>query len=354
MHAYGKTMIEMTHDSIDGWPVGKRFPLHERTQSITMQVILRTVFGIEEGPRFTELARLLKQGLDLAAWPGLLFPIMQKDFGRFSPWGRWLRIREKTSALLRAEIRNRRMQSNEGRTDVLAMMIAARDEAGQPLSEDEIHDELVTLLVAGHETTATALAWAMRWLLVDRALVERLRAEIATANGDPAKLAKLELLDGTVKETLRMQPVVPLVGRLLKQPRTIAGWELPAGTLIAPAIPLVHRDPSLYPNPDKFDPDRFRDFKPAAWEFLPFGGGLRRCVGAAFAVYEMKMVLAAILPRVDMALFRHDIRIVRRSITLTPSHGLPVVVTKKRPRTGDRVQATGDSRRDATGASFVN
>ena len=224
------------------------------------------------------------------------------------------------------------MQSNEGRTDVLAMMIAARDENGHPLEEDEIHDELVTLLVAGHETTATAIAWALRWLLVDRALVDRLRKEIATANGDPAKIAKLELLDGTVKETLRKQPVVPLVGRILKEPRKLGGWELPVGTLVAPAIPLVHHDPSIYPNPDKFDPDRFRDFKPAAWEWLPFGGGLRRCIGAAFAVYEMKMVLATILPRVDLVLAKHDVKIVRRSITLTPSGGLPVVVTEKRPR----------------------
>lgn len=332
MHAYGKTMIAMTHDSIDRWPTHKKFRIHEHTQAITLQVILRTVFGVEEGPLFSQLAKLLKKGLDLAAWPGLLFPIVQKDLGRWSPWGRYLRVREETTALVRAEIRRRRAADNKGRTDVLAMMLEARDENGEPLSEDEIHDELVTLLVAGHETTATALAWALRWILPNPDLIARLRSEIASVGGDPGKIAKLDLLDWTVKETLRLQPVVPLVGRILKQPRKMAGWDLPTGVVIAPAIPLVHRDATLYPNPERFDPDRFRTFKPAPWEWIPFGGGMRRCIGAAFAVYEMKMVLATILPRVDMKLATDKIKIVRRSITLTPSGGLPVIVTAKRPR----------------------
>ncbi|HSQ62915.1 MAG TPA: cytochrome P450 [Polyangiaceae bacterium] len=331
MHAYGRTMMELARDSIDRWPVGRRFAVHRPMQSITLQVILRTVFGVQEGPLFSELSDVLAKELDVSSWPGLLFPVMQHDLGPLSPWGRWTRYRDRASALIRAEIRKARAAGDPSRTDVLAMMIAARDDQGRPLGEDEIHDELVTLLVAGHETTATSLAWALRWILPDPGLLRRLRAEIESAEGDPGKIAKLELLDATVKETLRLQPVVPMVGRVLHAPLEVHGWELPPGTVVAPSIYLVHRRPSLYPEPERFNPDRFSSFKPAAWEYLPFGGGLRRCVGASFAQYEMKMVLASLLPRVEMRLATDRIRVVRRSITLTPSEGLPVIVTEKRP-----------------------
>ena len=332
MHAYGRTMMELTHDSIDRWPVGRRFVVHRPMQSITLQVILRTVFGVKEGPLFSQLSELLAKALDASAWPGLLFPIMQHDFGPLSPWGRWMRFRERASALVRAEIRKARDADDPTRTDVLAMMLSAKDDQGRVLGEDEIHDELVTLLVAGHETTATSLAWALRWILPDADLTRRLRAELEGAGDDPAKIAKLELLDATVKETLRLQPVIPMVGRVLQKPMNVLGWDLPPGSVVAPSIHLVHQRPSLYPDPTRFKPERFLDFKPAAWEFLPFGGGLRRCVGAAFAQYEMKMVLASLLPRVDMRLATDRVRAVRRSITMTPSNGLPVIVTDKRAR----------------------
>jgi cytochrome P450 len=332
MHAYGRTMIELTHEEIDRWPLGRRFAVHEPMQEITLGVIIRTVFGVQEGPRFAELAELLKRVLDIAQHPIYLFPWMQKDLGPLSPWGRFRRFGERASGILRAEIRRGREQGTQGRTDVLAMMLDARDEKGAPLSEDEIHDELVTLLVAGHETTATALAWTLRWLLPDRELLGKLREEIATAGGDPLKLAKLELLDGTVKEALRLQPVIPMVGRVLQVPEKIGTWDLPARTFVAPSIYLVHRRESLYPEPLKFRPERFLSFKPAAWEWLPFGGGLRKCVGAAFAMYEMKMVLATMLPRVEMRLATDRVRPVRRAVTITPSDGLPVVVTAKRSR----------------------
>jgi cytochrome P450 len=302
-------------------------------QAVTLQIILRTVFGVESGPRFAELADVLTRGLDIAAWPGLLFTFMQKDLGRLSPWGRFQRLAGRAGEILREEIRRGRAEGTAGRADVLAMMLEARDETGAPLSEDEVHDELVTLLIAGHETTATALAWALRWILTNEALVQQLRDEIATAGGEPSRIAKLELLDGTVKEALRLQPVIPLVGRVLQQPASFAGLELPAGVIAAPSIYLVHRRPSVYPEPDAFRPARFSTFKPTPWEWLPFGGGLRRCIGAAFALYEMKMVLAALLPRVEMRLGVDVVKVVRRGITLTPSDGLPVVVAAKRART---------------------
>lgn len=330
MLAYGRTMIDLAHEMVDALPVGRPFPAHRPMQSLTLGVILRTVFGVEEGPRFTELASLLSRALDVSAWPGMLFPIVQHDLGPLSPWGRWTRLRDRASMLLRAEIRRARASHDPSRTDVLSMLTATE------LTEDEIHDELITLLVAGHETTATSLAWALRWLLPNRKLLGELRDELAPAAGDAAKIAKLELLDDVVKETLRLQPVIPMVGRVLKEPLTLGEWTFPAGSLVAPAIYLVHRRPSLYPDPTRFHPQRFRSFKPAAWEYLPFGGGLRKCVGAAFAIYEMKMVLATLLPRVEMHLARLDVRPTRRSITLTPSHGLSVVVTSKRPRVAQK------------------
>lgn len=323
MQAYGRAMIDLTGEVIDKMPVGRTFPFHGSMQSLTLAVILRTVFGVEEGPQFTELADVLARGLDASAWPGLLFPVMQRDLGPLSPWGKWVRLQKRASALLMAEIRRARSAPDRSRTDVLSMLVDT------PLTEDEIHDELITLLVAGHETTATSLAWAMRWILPNRKLAWEMRDEIASADGDPVKIAKLELLDCVVKETLRLQPVIPMVGRVLQEPMTISGWDLPRGALVAPSIHLVHRRPSLYTNPDAFDPSRFRSLKPAAWEFLPFGGGLRKCIGAAFAIYEMKMVLATLLPRVEMHLATSDIRVARRSITLTPSDGLPVVLTSK-------------------------
>jgi cytochrome P450 len=332
MNAYGRTMMELANDSIDHWPVGEAFPVHGPMQSVTLDVIIRTVFGVEAGPRFTRLADLLKRGLKVGAWPLLLFPFMQKDLGPFSPWGRFKRLGERSSEILREEIRRGRERGTTGRADVLAMMLDARDEAGQPLSEDEFHDELVTLLIAGHETTATSLAWALRWVLPDQELVARLRAEIATAGTDPQRIAKLELLDATVKEALRLQPIIPVVARVLKEKKRLGSLDLEAGTVVAPCVYLVHRRPSLYPEPAAFRPDRFLTFKPSPSEWLPFGGGLRRCIGAAFAIYEMKMVLASVLPRVDARLATDDVRVARRGITLTPSGGLPIMVTARRSR----------------------
>ena len=332
MSAYGRAMIELTHASIDTWPVGVPFAVHSRLQAITLQVILRTVFGIAEGPQFRELADLLARALDILSWPPLLFSFMQKDLGPWSPWGRFRRLGDRARELLLGEIRRGRKEGTAGRTDVLAMMLDARDETGEPLSEDELHDELITLLVAGHETTATALAWALRWLLADAKVLREVVAATEDAGGDVSKIAKSELIDGCVREALRLQPVIPMVGRIMKENITVLGHELPRGTAIAPSIYLVHRNESLYPDAARFDPHRYAKWKPAPWEWLPFGGGLRRCIGAAFAIFEMKMVLATVLPRVAMRLVSEDVHAVRRSVTLTPSGGLPVVVRVKKAR----------------------
>jgi len=337
MQAYGRQMLEISEATVDAFPVGRAFPIHPRMRAITLEIILRTVFGLAEGARFERLSRLLAEALDIAAWPFILLPFMQLDLGRFSHFGRFMKIAQQVDELLLAEIRQRRDSVDATKTDVLSMLLSARDEEGRPMTDEELRDELITLLVAGHETTATALAWSFRWLLERRDVRTRLVAELESAregaSASPEALNKLPYLDAVVKETLRLQPVIPLVGRVLKEPTRVMGYDLPVGTVVAPSIYLSHMRPNVFPNPHAFVPERFLDFKPAAHEWFPFGGGTRRCIGMAFALYEMKMVLASTLARVSLRLAPDaHTRVVRRSITLTPPDGLPVIVSGKDPR----------------------
>jgi cytochrome P450 len=337
MQAYGQTMLDTADASIDCWPLHGPFALHGYMQSITLQVILRTVFGVDGAARLAQFERALTELLDVATWPPLLIPFMQKDLGPWSPWGRYTRKRDAADKLIYAEIRERRAEGSRGRNDILSLLLEARDEAGNPMSDAELHDELGTLLVAGHETTATALAWTFRWLLERPEIAARVRAELTQAEAEgpltPERLAKLELLDAVARESLRLQPVVPLVGRILQRPARVGGYDLPAGVGVVCSIYLSQRRASIYPRPSEFDPDRFRGKKPSPNEFYPFGGGMRRCIGMAFALYEMKMVLARVIARTTLALTpRKPVRVVRRGITMTPSEGLRVRLIERRPR----------------------
>jgi cytochrome P450 len=203
------------------------------------------------------------------------------------------------------------------------------------MTEVELRDELVTLLVAGHETSATALAWTLRFLIAQPHLWARLESELRDASDGaalppPERIAKLELLDAVVREGLRLQPVIPIVGRYLDRPMRLGGWDLPAGVAVICSIYLAQRRPEAFPNPTKFDADRFLGKKPTPYELFPFGGGIRRCIGMAFALYEMKMVLAKIVTRTKLSLLEPDaVRVVRRSITLMPSEGLRVRLEKR-------------------------
>lgn len=329
MVAYGAVMQEIARRAIDAWPAGRAFAIQPEMQSITLDVILRTVFGLDEGPRMTELRRELVDLLAVSSNPQLLLASLQSGGG--APRGaaaRPLEARHRVDALLFAEIARRRTRPDETRTDVLSLLLAARDENGAPLSDQALRDELVTLLVAGHETTATALSWAVHHLLTHPDVRARLAEEVRGVD-DPLALSRLDWLDAVVKETLRLTPIVPMVGRRLTRPMTIGGHELPAGVTAAPSIVLAHRRPERWPDPERFAPERFLGTKPTPYEFLPFGGGVRRCVGAAFALYEMKIVLAEIVRRVELELQPgYEARVVRRSVTLAPSEGMPVVVAR--------------------------
>jgi cytochrome P450 len=353
MQQYGREMIAQTEASIDRWPVGSPFSIQSQFRAVTLQIILRTVFGLEEGPRLQRLSALLARTLDAAEDPFLLLPPLQIEISPRFGWGRFKHGAREVDTMLFEEIARRRQEGTKERTDILSLLLDARDESGEAMTDVELRDELVTLLVAGHETTATALAWTFRFLLESRACLDELHAEIASseATNRPDRIGKLDLLDATIKESLRLQPVIPMVGRVTKKPFVVKGWEIPPGNMIAPNIYLVHRRADVYPNPRVFRPRRFLERKPSASEWFPFGGGNRRCIGMAFALYEMKMVVATVLSRVVLRLAPGaSVSATRRAITLTPADGLRVVVVDKATRTDgatiDR-RTSGPGRRES-------
>jgi cytochrome P450 len=291
-------------------------------QQITLDVIFRTVFGFDDSPALAPLRDRLTRLVGSIASPATLMSFMQWDLGPRSPWGRYVRLRRETHELLGAAIDARRRGDGSG-NDVLSILLLARDEDGQPMSDAELRDQMITLLLAGHETTATALAWTFQHLFENPEIFARMRAALRDGNGD-------ELVDSAAKEALRLTPIVPEVGRMLDAPTRIGDWDLPAGVVVAPSIYLAHRRPERWPEPERFDPDRFLDSRPTPYEFFPFGGGVRRCLGMAFALYEMRIVLSTILSRVELRAAKPGpARIVRRSITLAPDGGVPVVVDRR-------------------------
>ncbi len=331
MRVYGEVMREIADRAIDTWPTGRSFPIHEQMQSITLDVILRTVFGMEEGPHLGELRQCLIDFVTLTtANPYLMIPLLQIDLGPLTPWRRLKQMSQKVDELLYAQIARRRAAERNGHDDILAMLIEARHEDGQPMSDVELRDEMMTMLLAGHETTATSLAWTFHRILQHPEVKEKLAAELKRVIGSgpvmPQHLVELEYLDATIKETMRLNPILPLVARRLEEPTRIGKCDLPAGVAVSPCIYLAHRRPDVWPDPERFDPDRFLAKRPGPNEFFPFGGGVRHCLGAAFAMYEMKIVLAQALSRVSLrSAPGHTVRVVRRSITFAPSGGMPVI-----------------------------
>ena len=337
MRTYGATMLSIAGDSIDSLAPGRSFAPHKLFQDISLRIIIKTVFGVEDLRGDGELSRAIADMMSaLTAVPGILsLPFLRRDYGRLSPWGRFLVHYRRIETFLRGEIERRRASEIKG-DDILSMLLAARDEQGKPLTFHELRDDLVTLLMAGHETTATSLAWAVHWLLSTPAVHEELVRELDASLVDgalvPERVAKLDLLDGTVREALRLQPVVPIIGRILLKPTKLGGFELPAGMLVAASIYRLHRRPDIYDRPDEFRPARFLSRKPAANQWMPFGGGPKFCVGSAFAMYEMKMVLATLLTRTALRrASKRPVRVVRRLVTLAPSRAFELVPERRTP-----------------------
>ena len=325
-------IADVTERAVRRWPVGEPFALRPVTEAITMEVILRIVFGIREPARAEELRRLLPRlfAVSLAQAPSFVVPALRKDLGPRSPWGRYVRLRGRIDELLYDEIGRRRSElaaapagDGDEHADVLSLLIAARDEDGRGLTDAELRDELVTMLLAGHETTASSLAWAFERILRHPRVLGRLLEEIEGGG--------TEYLDAVIKETLRSRPVAPHVARKLTEETELMGYRLPARTVVAAGIYLIHHSPDLYPDPHAFRPERFLDgAAPDGYAWIPFGGGVRRCLGVGLATLEMQLVITTVLRLVTLRPARPEPeRFDVLGVTLVPSRGGEVVVERR-------------------------
>lgn len=337
MRAYSQLISNITQQVLSQWTIGKAFPVRSSMQNITLRVILQAIFGINQGKRYDLLRQLLSSFVDSISSPlnaaQLYFPTLRQDFGSWSPWGQFVRLRQQIVQLLIDEIEERRQQSIEQeRTDILTLLLMTVDETGQPLTDAELRDQLLTLLFTGHETTATALAWALYWIHYLPEVKSKLLDEIDTididTNTDLSAIARLPYLTAVISETLRIYPVgLATPSRILNSPLQIADFQFNPGTVLIPCIYLTHQREDLYPEPKHFKPERFLEQQFSPYEYFPFGGGNRSCIGMAFAQFQMKLVLATILRNLDLDLASlHPIKPVRRGPTLAPSDSLHLVV----------------------------
>ena len=338
MKAYGKLICEIAEQVMKSWTIGNIQPVYPAMQEISLRVILRAVFGIDEGARFQQLRQLLVSMLDAFNSPltstVIFFPILQQDLGDWSFWGRFLRQRQQIDELLYSEIRERREQPDSNRTDILSLMMSASDENGQLMTDVELRDELMTLLFAGHETTASSLAWAFYWIHHLPEVREKLLKELESigSDPDPTEIARLPYLTAICSESLRIYPIVLFsFARIVKSPIEIMGYKFDPGTVLTACVYLTHHREDIYPDSKSFKPERFLERQFSPYEFIPFGGGSRRCIGWALALLEMKLVLATVLSRYEMALTdNREVLPVRRGITLTPARGVPMMMVAQR------------------------
>jgi cytochrome P450 family 135 len=329
MRSYEPLVEEIVDAEIDSWRLDEEFPIHPRMQAITLDVILRVVFGLAEGPRLQRLRALLTGLLEQTASPFTqIAALATRRFTGRGPWDRFEGQLKAVDELLYAEIAERRAEERfDERDDILSVLMAARFEDGSGLPDGDLRDQLLTLLLAGHETTATALAWTFDLLLRHAEPRQRLLDSLAAGEDG--------YLRATISESLRLRPVVPLAGRRLSTELSAGGLTLPAGTDVTPAIWLAHTRADVYPEPFAFRPERFLDEAPDTYAWIPFGGGVRRCIGAAFSEFEMRIVLREVLTRCELRkASAAPEKVGRRSITLSPKEGTPVVMTARHATRG--------------------
>lgn len=337
---YGETICKLTRSIFDAIPPGETFSARTITQQVSLQIIFDIVFGLSEGGKSQQIKTLLTAMADRFSSPLasalLFFKSLQKNWGPRSPWGYFLQLREQLDDLIYAELQDRRTHPDDSRTDILSLMMAARDEEGQPMTDKELRDEIMTLLFAGHETTATAMAWALYWLHRCPEVKTKLLAELDGLGGatDPMTIAKQPYLTAVCQETLRRNPVAMLTfPRVAQEPVEILGYQFEAGTIFMGCMYLTLQRDDLYPNPKDFRPERFLEKKYSPYEFIPFGNGARRCVGEALALYEMKLAIATAMINYQMELGDSRPEVPRRrGVTLSPSRGVPLRMIGKRSR----------------------
>jgi cytochrome P450 len=321
MQRYGELIEQIAAAEIERWPSGEPYRLRPRMQAISLEIVLRALFGLEHGARLERLRAELRRLLDMVTSPAMLvFPALlgPDRLARFKPFQRDL---TRVDEPIYEEIAHRREAADLAeRDDILSLLLHARHEDGTAMSDKELRDELLTLLVAGHETTATALAWAVERLVRHPHKLARLVEEVGAGESS--------YLDAVVTETLRLRPVISIVARRLTEPVEVADWRLPAGITVTPSIYLLHRRPDLYPNPGRFEPERFLDQPPGTYSWIPFGGGVRRCLGAAFAQFEMRTVLAELVRSRRLGTARPEPEpVLRRAISETPRRDAEVILT---------------------------
>ena len=323
MRAWEATVRDITRAEIARWPAGKPFALRRAMQSITLEVIVKVVFGVDDDARRADLRRQIVELTGIGRNPLLLFATRDRKLGPRTPWARFLRARDALHAALAEQIQERRHAPGLGqRTDVLSLLVQARDEQGRAMTDVEVRDELVTLLFAGHETTATSLAWAFDLLAHHPSALHRLTAELDDGGA--------EYLGAVIRETLRLRPVVALVDRQVREAVTIGEHVIPAGAIVCPNIYLAQRREDLYENPAAFWPERFAGQAAPSFGWFPFGGGIRRCIGASFATFEMGIVIPEVLRAVTLRpASRRSARIRREAVTFVPRGGARCVVTAR-------------------------
>lgn len=338
MRHYGELIRAIAQQVSNEWNMNQPFIMERSMQEITMRVILQTVFGLNEGSRLEELRKRLVDRLNmtktLLGSSMIFFPFLRRNWGSWSPGGQVLEKQKRVDDLIYAEIRDRRANPDPNRTDILNLLLSARDEAGKGLTDIELRDELMTLLVAGHETTASDLSWAFYWIHKIPAVREKLLSELDTLgeNPDPMEIFRLPYLTAVCQETLRIYPVAMLTfPRQVQAPVEIMGYSFEPGVTMMGSIYLTHRREDLYPEAHLFKPERFLDRQFSLYEYLPFGGGSRRCIGIALAQYEMKLVLATILSRTELALAEtKPVKPKRRGILLATQTGVRMVAVAQR------------------------
>ncbi|MGK7878611.1 MAG: cytochrome P450 [Crocosphaera sp.] len=338
LKAYGELTCRITEEAMKKLPKNEPFLARNLMGDISLQVMMQAVFGITEGERYEQLQQLLKQLLDnfnsIVTSALLFFPFLQKDWGKWSPWGRFIRERQKINDLLYAEISDRRSKPDPKRTDILSLLMAARDENGEAMTDEELRDELMTLLLAGYETTATSMAWVLYWLHRTPKVKERLLEELNTLSPDAEgmEIFRLPYLTAVCNETLRLTPVGMFTfARIAEEKVEIEGYEFEAGDIVMSSIYLTHKREDIYPEPHEFKPERFLERQYTPYEFIPFGGGSRRCMGEALAQFEMKLVIATIMSHYQLKLADSQPEIQkRRGVTLAPARGVKMILEGKR------------------------
>jgi cytochrome P450 len=323
MKAYAETMQSIAVAEAQRWQPGATFVMQESTQAISLRVILQTVFGATTPEKLDAFHRAVVD-VFAALKPSFMF-IKGLQSAWWRPWVRFQRATQAMEQLVYAEIAERRARADAGE-DVLSLLLATRYDDGSPLEDRDLFEQLMTMVAAGHETTAIALAWAFHLVHTHPAVAERLDAELRAAPADADALARLPYLEAVCNETLRLMPLNTNLIRKLKRPITLKGFTLPAGLGVGVSVVSVHRSEELYPDAESFRPERFLERSFAPHEFLPFGGGARRCIGAAFAAYEMKVVLGSILQTVRLrSAETRPVRVVARNTVVGPGGGVRMV-----------------------------